>query len=150
MRLINALYLVVPFVLAGGCASVPMTSEPLDAEGKQFAPAPGKASIYVYRGSGPGTAVIFDALLDGRVAGSLATNTYLLLSVSPSQHTLIVRSDENSQQQKVLAEAGKQYFFKVSPDMGWIRARARLQSVDEEEGRRGVMGTKRAEATTYE
>jgi hypothetical protein len=127
-----------------------MTSEPLDAEGKQFVAVPGKANIYVYRGSGLGTAVLFEAILDGRVAGSLAPNTYLLLSVSPGQHMLIVKSDENSQQQKIVAEAGKQYFFKVSPDLGWIRARVLLQPADEQEGRRGVSGTKRAEATTYE
>lgn len=150
MRLTNVLYLVVASVLAGGCASVPMSSEPLDAEGKEFTTAPGHASIYVYRGSGTGTAVIFEVLLDGRIAGFLATNTYLLLSVSPSQHTLIVKSSENAQQHKILAETRKQYFFKVSPSLGMLRATVHSQPVDQEEGRRDVIHTKRAEATTYE
>ena len=136
--------------LVGGCASVPMTSESLDMEAKKFIPDQDKASIYVYRGAGLGTAVLFQTILDGRVVGSLAPNTYQLLSVSPGQHTVTVTSQENTQQQKVLAEAAKTYYFRVTVDMGWITARVLLQPVTEEEGRRGVVASKRAETTSYE
>ena len=151
MRRMSAIYLLVCVVLLVGCASVPMTSESLDAEGKKFIPEPGTASIYVYRGTGPiGTAVLFETILDGRVVGSLAPGTYQLLTVSPGQHTLVVHAQENVQQQKVLAEAGRTYFFRASTDIGLVSARVYLQPVDEQEGRRGVIGTRRSEATAYE
>ncbi len=73
-----------------GCASVPMTSPTLDSQAKAFTPEPGKASIYVLRGSGGGfgSGVLFHTALDGLIAGSLAASTYQFLSVSPGEHTL--------------------------------------------------------------
>ena len=50
----------------------------------------------------------------------------------------------------ILSHIYKQYFFKVSPALGWVRARVLLQPVSEDEGRLGVIAAKRAEAMTYE
>jgi len=137
-------------MLLGGCASVPMTSDSLDVAGKKFIPDPEKASIYVYRGFGPGFAGLFQTTLDGRIVGSLAPNTYQLLSVLPGQHTVAVSSLANVQQQKVVAEAAKSYYFEVTVRMGWVTGSTHLRPVTEEEGRRGVIAAKRAETTSYE
>ncbi|MDW8308470.1 MAG: DUF2846 domain-containing protein [Verrucomicrobiales bacterium] len=137
-------------MLLGGCASVPMTSASLDSEAKTFTPPPGKANIYVNRGGGLGTAVTVQVILDGRVVGALAPNTYMLLSVPPGEHVLSTGAGaEKVEIQKLNAEAGKNYFYRVSLAMGWVMARVHLRPMTEEEGRKAVLGSKRAEAVTF-
>jgi hypothetical protein len=136
--------------LLAGCASVPMTSPTLDSEAKAFTPESGKANIYVDRGGGVGAGVEFQVVLDGRITGSLAPKTFQLLSVSPGEHTLLVQGGENLQQQKPVAEVGKNYFYRVSVHMGWAAARVHLDPMSEVEGRKAVMDSKRAEAVSYQ
>lgn len=148
MKKFNLLAIAVCGYLLTGCASAPMTSAALDSEGKQFTPEPGKANIYVGRTSAGGI-LKFQTMLDGRPVGDLAPSTYQLLSVPPGKHTVYASSEENIQHQKVMVEAGKNYFFKVSVTMGWWSGRAFLEPVTEEEGHKLVLSLKRAEATTY-
>lgn len=150
MKKLNLLAIAVGYSLLVGCASVPMTTSSLDSAAKQFAPEPGKASIYINRGGGMGTAIVFQTILDGRIIGALAPHTYQLLSVTPGEHTLAVTGVENVQQQKVIAEAGKNYFFNVSVSMGWVSGHAHLDPVTQEQGRKQVLDSKRADATTYQ
>lgn len=142
--------LAVCGALLAGCASVPMTSATLDSEGKKFSPEAGKASIYINRGGGLGTAVTVQTLLDGRMVGALAPDTYQLLSVAPGDHVISTGAGaETVEMQKVTAEAGTNYFFKVSLSMGWAAPRVHLKPMTEEEGRKAVASSKRAEAVTY-
>ena len=57
---------------------------------------------------------------------------------------------ENVQQEKVTAEAGKNYFFRVSAHMGWMVGRVHIDPINEEQGRKQVIGSKRAETTMYQ
>jgi len=57
---------------------------------------------------------------------------------------------ENVQQEKVTAETGKNYFFRVSVPMGWMAGRVPIEPVNDEQGRKQVMGSKRAETTSYQ
>jgi hypothetical protein len=139
--------LAVCAALLVGCASVPlpMTSGTLDAEAKQFVPEPGKASIYVNCSRGVSAGLFaFQTVLDGRGAGSLMSNTYHLLHVSPGQHTLTVAGAKQEELQRLTAEAGRNYFFRVS--LGWASDHAHHESVTEEQGRRQVLRSRRAEA----
>lgn len=136
--------------LLSGCASVPMTSESEDLAAKQFAPPAGKAHVYVYRGGGVGTAVVAQTILDGRITGSLAPNTYELLIVSPGSHVLTTSGGfENVEQVNFQSSAGQNYFFKLGLGMGLVMPRVSLKQVDEETGREAVRGSKRAQAATY-
>jgi len=127
-----------------------MTSTTLDAQGKRFTPEPGKASIYINRGSGVGTAVPLETMLDGRVAGSLAPNTYQLLSVKPGEHVVSTGSGfENVEQVKLNAMPSKNYFLKAGILVGWVKPRAHITQVDEATGRAAVSKSKRAEAAVY-
>jgi hypothetical protein len=148
MKKFNPLAIAVCGYLLAGCASVPMTSASLDSEAKQFTPKPGMASIYVCRTSAGGV-LKFQTMLDGRPVGGLVSNTYQMLSVPPGKHTVYASSEENVQHHKVMAEAGKNYFFKISVTMGWGSGRALLEPVTEEEGQKLVLSSKRAETTTY-
>jgi hypothetical protein len=137
-------------LLAAGCASVPMTTGSLDLKAKKFAPDPGKASIYVNRDGGIGTAVTIQTVLDGRIVGSLAPHTYQFLSVTSGEHVLSTGAGtQNVEQEKLNVEAGKNYFFKVGLAMGWVSPRVHLEQIDEQEGRNEVNNSKRAEATNF-
>jgi hypothetical protein len=142
--------LVARCALFAGCASVPMTSVVLDTEAKKFVVEPGKANIYINRAGVIGSALVVHTMLDGRIVGFLASNTYQLLSVSPGEHIVATVGKENVEQQKLTAEAGKNYFFKVSLHMGWQNARTSIEPVSEEQGREEVMSSERAEANSYQ
>ena len=74
-----------------GCATVALMPDKLDATAKRFSPSPGKANIYVARmGSLLGMDRLFTVYLDGRLVGSIAPNTYLLLEVAPGEHRLLL------------------------------------------------------------
>jgi hypothetical protein len=53
---------------------------------------------------------------------------------------------ENSDQEKVAAEAGRSYFFVIKPKMGFISARVGMTAVSEDEGRKEVEKATRAES----
>jgi len=150
MKKLNLFVLALSGLLLVSCASVPLASSSADAEAKQFTPQSGRASIYVTRSFGVGSAIIFQTILDGRITGALAPNTYQLLSVPPGQHTLIVTATENIQQTTMIVQPGRNYFVEVSVSMGWIKGRANIQSIADAEGRRQVLSSKRAAATTYQ
>ncbi len=84
---------------------------------KAFSPQAGNANIYVNRGGGIGTAIAFQVILDGRIVGSFAPYTFHLLSVSLGEHAIGITSAENIKQAKVMAEAGRNYFYDV--DVRW-------------------------------
>ena len=146
MRIHAPLLVVVSVALLSGCATVPMATPTLDAEAKQFVPPTGKSNVYVFRGGGPGGAIVFQVQLDGRIIGSIAPNTYHLVAVEPGDHAVAASSNENSRMVRFRALAGQSYFFKIEAQMGWVSARVGLEQVDDEHGREGVVEAKRAES----
>ncbi len=158
MNKLNLLAIVIYSSLLVGCATVPMASDSLDTDAKRFTPEPNKGSIYVNRGGGiAGSALLLQAILDGRIVGSLAPNTFLSLSVPPGEHTIAVTVYNNIQQQKVavdiqqqnvMVETGKNYFFEVSASMGWGHANVNIDSLTEKQGLKQVFSSERAVDTT--
>lgn len=151
MKKLTLLILMAGSVFLAGCASVPMTDVSQDSVAKTFQPEAGKAGIYLNRkGAFVGGAVLVQTVLDGRIVGSIAPNTFQLLSVAPGDHYLTTSGQfENAVQAKVNAEAGKNYFFDVSLGMGFAQAHVNLKQIGEEEGKKDVIASKRAEAVTY-
>lgn len=124
--------------LLSGCASVPPASSTFERKALSFTPATGTASIYVYRpynflagGS------LFNISLDYKEFGNLETKTYLFGNITPGPH--IVRAEHlgtnQSKPAKFEAEAGKLYFFKVTPGWGGIN----IELVGQSEGRNNVI-----------
>ena len=58
---------------------------------------------------------------------------------------LSVTGTENSKQERIHTEPGSNYFFDVSVSFGWIAGRVAIEPVPEEQGRRLVTESKRAE-----
>ncbi|HEY1717128.1 MAG TPA: DUF2846 domain-containing protein [Verrucomicrobiae bacterium] len=146
-KLILLIFIACSALLVGCVASVPMTSTALDSEAKKFAVEPGKASIYINCRGGIGNKMVWQVILDGRVAGSLASDTYLLLNVLPGEHAITVTFPGNVKQQKLNVEVGRNYYYDTSVSMGWTSGILHFDPINEDQGREEVMGSKRVEAT---
>ena len=132
------------------CASVPMASTAEDTAAKQFGSTTSKANVYVYRGAGVGTALLVQIIMDGRITGSLAPNTYQKLALSPGSHTISTGGAFGNVASATLhAQGGRNYFYKTGPTMGLVMPRVKLEQVDEQTGRAAVMKLKRAAASSY-
>jgi hypothetical protein len=138
--------LAVTFLAAfAGCASVPMASADADKAAKQFVAAPNKASIYVYRNEGMGSAIKFGVYLNEQPVGQNAAKTYLQFNVDPGKHKIRGHAENNSEIE-LDAKAGQTYFIWQEVKMGFGSARNQLQLVDEATGKKGVNQCKLAAA----
>jgi hypothetical protein len=122
-----------------------MTPESLDVEAKRFVVAQDRSNIYVVRTLGIAP-LVFQVSVDGRMIGSVAPGTYHLVSAPPGEHTVAAFSQENQEQVKLTTQAGKNYFVEVSRRMGWVSPRVSLTQVADEEGRKMVQESQRAES----
>lgn len=131
-------------VLATGCASVKMASAESDAAAKTFAVQSNKANVYIYRNESMGAAVKMPVLIDGIAAGDTGSHTYVLKEVTPGEHVLVSKA-ENDSTLTINAAAGKNYFVWQEVKMGLLYARTQLHLVDETTGEAGVKECKRVE-----
>ena len=132
--------LLALLLAAAGCATVPMAAKEHDEAAKAFTTQPDVANLYVYRASTFGFAVKFPVALDGRLLGELPGSTYILVTVPPGPHTLLVSAETNKTLQ-FTAEAGKNVYIKVTPAMGFFSANANLYLMaDDDEARQDVKG----------
>lgn len=136
---------VLAIVAVAGCATVSLLPEELDAKAKGFAPPPQKANLYVTRQVALGGAYLFQIFLDGKLAGSIASGTYLLFEVEPGNRQVAVVGQESQHAVTVAVAAGENHFLDVSPLIGWIAPRAELVLLPASEGKTVVAGAKRAE-----
>ncbi len=145
LRRVFVFGVIVAAVIASGCASVPMASSEMDTAAKSFAVKPGKANIYVFRNESMGAALRMTLVMDGKLVGSTAAKTYVLLEVDPGNHTLISKT-ENDSTLTVSTAAGRNYFVWQEVKMGAFSARSALQLVDEAKGKAGVAECKLIQA----
>jgi hypothetical protein len=126
-----------------GCASVPQSSDTDDRLAKQFSPPSDKANIYVFRRARlHGVVHQVQILFDGRVVGATASGTYLLLTVSPGDHT-VSSLTESIVSLPLKTEAGNSYFVKQEIlSGGWARPPTELKLVANEEGKAEVLKCK--------
>lgn len=117
----------------------------LDTDAKRFSPPPDKANLYLTRTSSLGVAVLFQVYLDGKLAGSVAPDTYLLFEVEPGKHQVSVITEESQAALTVDAAPGGNYFVNVVPKFGWQHARAGLEELARDDGVKAVREAKRAE-----
>lgn len=128
-------------LIMSGCASAPMASDKEDQRAKQFKPAKGKASIYVYRNETMGAALSKSVTLNGKMAGTTAADTYFWFSVKPGKYKIV--SDNNLDNTiTIKAKAGKNYFIWQEMKMGLLVGGTKLSTVDEKTGRNGVLECK--------
>jgi len=139
-----ALCVVMMSALAG-CASVPMASLDADTSAKQFQPKNGHSSIYLYRNESFGGAIAMTVSLDGKIMGRTGPQTFFLWEVLPGKHE-IQSHTENTARITVDAKEGRNHFVWQEVKMGMWQPGSQLHEVSEEEGRKGVLECKRANA----
>lgn len=123
-----------------GCASVPMGDEKQDAALKTFSVPADKAGVYIYRNESMGAAVKMDVEVDGQLIGQTAANTYLYKEITPGKHTISSKA-ENTDTIEIDAKPGTLTYVWQEVKMGILYARTKLNLVDEEEGKEGVLET---------
>jgi hypothetical protein len=150
-RCVTPLFMIACLLsITTGCASVATTDSTANADARKFQPDPGMAGVYLCRGSGVfGDTLVAQTQLDGLDVGSLAPNTYLLLSVAPGHHTLGTVGPTNAEQLDLTAVAGNVYFYNVSIDWAGPMIRHRhIQPLSDADGRKAVNSENRAVAAT--
>lgn len=128
--------IVVAMTLTISCASTPIASPDLDREGKLFSPVPWKARVYIARPGASGAAVLVSVIVDGRTAGALPPESYLVIDLEPGAHIFVAAVDERQLAVPLETRAGELYFLR-------LRAGNRFRIDTEEQGKAAVRAAKR-------
>ncbi len=62
---------------------------------KGFNPPFSKGNLYIVKGSVFGSGVLFQVNVDGKVRGAIAEETYLLVELTPGNHTVSVITEDS-------------------------------------------------------
>lgn len=134
---LSALFLM----LLSSCASN-LSSEQMRKEVENFklpkSAEKDSSVVYVVRLSMVGNLVRFNVFLDDKGSysemGYNRGSEYIYFSVKPGQHKIFSKA-ENWADIDLTAEAGKTYFIKQTPGIGFIMARNSLSLLDEDQGK---------------
>jgi len=138
MPVIRRALAAAAFAALAACASVPRAPGELDLAAKRFgAPAPGQATLYVYRNEVFGGLFRMSLELDGAFLGDTAPLTFHWVTIAPGRHTLVGRA-ENTSVVEFIAGPGQNVFVWQEVKMGLASPRNQLRLVDENAGRVGV------------
>ena len=118
----------------------------MDREAKQFSPVTGEAKIYIVRPSVVGARYLWDIQFDGKHAGLLAEQTYLMLVVPPGPHEVSVLAGEDRHSLAIATSPGENCFVEVVSRIGWAASRAMLRVLQREQGEATVRSSMLAEA----
>lgn len=118
-QLLTALVMLTLFDVVGqAAASRPTAPSADDQKAKQFAPALGKAAIYIYMIPGMrGIAAALEVTVDGRSLGPIDTQTFQMLEVDPGEHDVWIIYPYRKRFTilvTVQATAGETYFVRAS------------------------------------
>lgn len=123
-----------------GCASVPMEGKDESQKAKSFSlPPADSAGLYIYRGSGPGTVLKKDVLVDGKCIGETAPNMFFYeLVKGGEEHKIATESEFSPNVLTLKTEGGKNYFIQQYIKMGVFVGGANLEVVSEEKGKKAL------------
>ncbi|MCG7499223.1 DUF2846 domain-containing protein [Vibrio sp. Of7-15] len=132
-------------VFMTGCSSIKMADSAQDEQRKEFIAPDDKAGVYIYRNELFGGAVSMDVKVNDKQLGSTGSHTYLYTELPEGKHT-ISSIAENTSEVELDVKKGSLYYLWQEVKMGIISARSKLQLVDEEEGKNGVLESKLAQS----
>lgn len=93
-----------------------------------------QARIYILRPSIAGGSVKMKVFSNDKLIGKTGPKSYLCWDVNEGEH--VIRSNsENKDYFTINAKAGKTYYIKQTPKMGWVVARVSLEQIGEDEGK---------------
>lgn len=131
-----------------GCASVPMESDEKTNKLKEYAaPSEGASGLYIYRASGPGTALKKDIWVDDECVGQSAPNVFFYKEVSgDAEHKISTESEFSPNDLMVKTKSGENYFIEQYMKMGVFVGGANLKVVPPEEGKKDLSKLKLAKS----
>lgn len=131
-----------------GCASVPMESEEATSKLKEFfPPTEGNAGLYIYRASGPGTALKKDIWVNGECVGESAPNVFFYKEVvGDKEYKISTESEFSPNDLLVDTKSGENYFIEQYIKLGVFVGGANLKLVSQEEGKKDISKLKLAKA----
>lgn len=137
----SILLIMVSFLGVVGCAKVPMAPVEQDTALKEFNPPQSDQSgIYVYRNCFVGAALKKTVYLDSKAVGESAEDVFFYTTTNPGDHVLSTESEFSNNDLHIETEGGKNYFVEQYIKLGVFVGGANLRLVDEETGRKGVLG----------
>lgn len=141
MKHIVVIFTAAITLLLTGCAivtpSVILAPIDQDVKAKEFAPAPNKASLYIYRNEYYGAAMPMMVSVNGKAVGHTAARSYFRLNVMPGKYNVGSHTEKVSSL-SLSVEEGKNYFVWQEVTTGFMYARGLLHQVNESIGRAGV------------
>jgi hypothetical protein len=123
-----------------GCASVPMENKEESSKAKMFSqPTDGKSGLYIYRASGPGTALKKDVWMNDKCIGETAPNMFFYNEVDGGkEYKISTESEFSPNDLLVKTEPGKNYFIKQYIKIGVFVGGANLELVSDDVGKKEV------------
>jgi hypothetical protein len=116
---------------------VPPGSERLAQQARSFAPPAGKANLYAVRmWSALEGGIVWPVTLDFEEFGNVGQRSYLYGAIPPGEHVLGANlPGPVPSRVKFSAEAGRNYFFRLTASPGWLAGTIRIEPLDETAGR---------------
>jgi hypothetical protein len=126
--------------LLAGCATVPMESKEISNKAKSFEkPTADNAGLYIYRASGPGTALKKDVWVNDKCVGETAPNMFFYQLVKGGEeHKISTESEFSPNDLLVKTESGQNYFVRQYIKMGVLVGGAGLELVSEDKGKKAI------------
>ncbi len=100
-------------------------------------PPAGKAMIFVVRPTMAGNKVQSRLGVDGKWIGVNRGDNYFFFALDPGQHYFCSQA-ENRSVMAMKVEAGKTYYLQQKIRMGFMKARNKLEALEEKEGKEGL------------
>lgn len=136
------LFLAFSILLAlVGCASVQTAAPEIDAQAKTFPVQTDKGNLYIYRNESFGGAVSMKVTVNGEPIGKTGPKSFFWLKVAPGLYN-IVSDAENTSTLPIQVVGGRDYFVWQEVKLGALYARTKLQEVDAQTGKAGVLESK--------
>jgi len=107
----------------------------------EMANAGNKAMVYLYRISSMGFAVGLDVDCNNKELAKLFPKQFFLDVLDPGKYVFTGRG-ENEDDLVLTLEPNKKYYIEVSPKMGWVKARCKLELMELSEGNKKVQKCK--------
>lgn len=127
-------------LLISGCATQ-KASETFDMKAKTLKPPSDKAVLFVVRPSFFGFAVRFSVDCNDKYLGSTNGKLYIYATLDPGKY-LLVSESENKAKLEITVDAGKAYYVKQMPRLGFMMARNKLKLLNETDGKNALLNCK--------
>jgi TPR repeat protein len=141
MRNIPLFLLWIFIVCLSGCSSVRMATTEQDKSAKEFSTLPDQGTVFIFRNGATGSSRGHLVSMNGTTLGETAAHTYFRLNLNPGKYRIDSHSQRNHSTIDLEVESGRNYFVWQEITRGDEYV-TRLQTVNETEGRKGVLESK--------